>query len=383
LEYQFNDLQKAVKEMARTIAEEKIKPIRARLDEEEEFPWEIIKALADTDLMGVWIPEQYGGLGGGGLAFCLVIEELSRACSGVAVTYAANSLGTYTLIEHGTEEQKRKYLPDVASGKRLAAFALTEENAGSDASGIETTAQLTPDGYALNGKKIFITNGGDAEIYTIVALTDKSKGVRGASIFIVEKDTPGFTFGRKEKKLGIRTSSTRELIFEDCLIPKENLIGHEGSGFIMAMRLFEQSRPGIGAQALGTAQGAFEEALNYAKTRVQFGSPIINLQAIQHMLADMAMNIEAARALIYATARTIDSGVKNANMESAMSKTFASDMAMKVTTDAVQILGGVGYIRDYPVEKMMRDAKITQIYEGTNQVLRNVIAAELRKKKTF
>ncbi len=383
MEYHFNELQQTVKEMAHTIAEEKIKPIRARLDENEEFPWEIIKALADTDLMGVWIPEEYGGLGGGCLDFCLVTEELSRACGGVAVSYAANSLGTYTLIEYGTEEQKKKYLPDVASGKRLAAFAITEERAGSDAGSMEMTARPTSNGYLLNGNKIFITNGGEAEIYTIVALTDKSRGSRGASIFIVEKDTPGFSFGRKEKKMGIRTSATRELIFEDCLIPKENLLGREGVGFTLAMRLFAKSRPGIGAQALGTAQGALEEALNHAKMRIQFDHPIISQQAIQHMLADMAMNIEAARAIVYASAKTIDSGVKNFNMESAMAKIFASDMAMKVTTDAVQIMGGVGYMRDYPVEKMMRDAKITQIYEGTNQVLRNIIAAELRKKKAF
>jgi len=381
LEYFLNELQQAVKQMARTIAEEKIKPARAKLDEAEEFPVAILKDLADTDLFGVYIPEEYGGLGGGCLELCLVIEELSRACSGVAVSYAASSLGAYTLLEYGSEEQKGKYLPDIASGRKLAAFALTEETAGSDAGGVRTSASRTDNGYVLNGNKIFITNGGEADLYTVVALTNKEKGARGASILLVEKDTPGFGFGRKEKKMGIRTSATRELIFEDCQVPAENLIGREGAGFLLAMRLFEKSRPGIGAQALGCAQGAFEEALNYAKQRVQFEHPIISQQAVQHILADMATNIEAARALIYATARTIDSGVKNANLESAMSKVFASDMAMKVTTDAVQVLGGVGYMRDYPVEKMMRDAKITQIYEGTNQVLRNVIAAELRKKK--
>ena len=381
MEYFLNELQQAVKQMARTIAEEKIKPARAKLDEAEEFPVAILKDLADTDLFGVYIPEEYGGLGGGCLELCLVIEELSRACSGVAVSYAASSLGAYTLLEYGSEEQKGKYLPDIASGKKLAAFALTEETAGSDAGGVRTSASRTDNGYVLNGNKIFITNGGEADLYTVVALTNKEKGARGASILLVEKDTPGFGFGRKEKKMGIRTSATRELIFEDCQVPAENLIGREGAGFLLAMRLFEKSRPGIGAQALGCAQGAFEEALNYAKQRVQFEHPIISQQAVQHILADMATNIEAARALIYATARTIDSGVKNANLESAMSKVFASDMAMKVTTDAVQVLGGVGYMRDYPVEKMMRDAKITQIYEGTNQVLRNVIAAELRKKK--
>jgi len=381
LEYFFNDLQKEVKQMARTIAEEKIVPVRARLDEMEEFPRDIMKSLGDTGLLGVYLPEEYGGLGGGCLDLCLVVEELSRACSGVAVSYAVNSLGTFMLLEHGTEEQKRKYLPDIASGQKLTAFALTEETAGSDAGGVKTTATPTEGGYILNGSKIFITNGGEADIYTIIALTDKNKGIRGASAILVEKGVPGFSFGRKEKKMGIRASATRELIFEDCFVPAENLIGQEGAGFPQAMRLFELSRPGIGAQALGLAQGAMEAAVEYAKQRIQFGHPIISLQAIQHMLANMAIEIEAARALIYATARNVDAGVKKINMESAMAKIFASDVAMKVTTDAVQVFGGVGYMRDYPVEKMMRDAKITQIYEGTNQVLRNVVAAELRKKK--
>ncbi|HEX78570.1 MAG TPA: acyl-CoA dehydrogenase [Dehalococcoidia bacterium] len=381
MEYFLNDLQDTVKQMARTIAEEKIIPVRAHLDETEEFPRAIIKDLADTDLLGVYIPEEYGGLGGGCLELCLVTEELSRACAGVAVSYAANSLGSYILLEYGSEDQKQKYLPGIARGNTLAAFALTEESAGSDASGIKTTATRTNDGYLLNGAKLFITNGGEADVYTIVALTDKERGIRGASVFIVEKGTPGFTFGRKEKKLGIRTSATRELVLEDCLVPVENVIGREGMGFPMVMRLFDRSRPGIGAQAVGVAQGALEAALEHAKTRIQFEHPIISFQAVQHMLANMATDIEAARTLVYAAARNIDSGAKSFSMESAMAKVFASDMAMRVTTDAVQILGGVGYMRDYPVEKMMRDAKITQIYEGTNQVLRNVIASELRKKK--
>ena len=381
MEYFFNDLQKEVKQMARTIAEEKIIPVRARLDEMEEFPTEIMRHLGDTGLLGVYLPEEYGGLGGGCLDLCLVVEELSRACSGVAVSYAVNLLGTFTLLDYGTEEQKQKYLPDIASGKKLTAFALTEETAGSDASGVKTTAQPTRGGFILNGSKIFITNGGEADLYTIIALTDKTKGARGASVILVEKGTPGFSFGRKEKKMGIRASVTRELIFEDCFVPAENLIGPQGAGFIQAMRLFKLSRPGIGAQALGLAQGAMEAAVDYAKQRIQFGHPIISFQAVQHMLANMAIDIEAARTLVYASARNIDAGVKNINMESAMAKVFASDVAMRVTTDAVQIFGGVGYMRDYPVEKMMRDAKITQIYEGTNQILRNVIALELRKKR--
>ncbi len=383
MEYFLNDLQKTVKQMARTIAEEKILPVRAELDESEEFPWTIMQYLAETDLFRVFIPEEYGGLGGGCLELCLVTEELSRVCSGVGVSYADDALGTFTLLGYGTEEQKRKYLPDIASGKRLTAFAVTEADAGSDIGAIKTTATRTAEGYVINGTKQFITNAGAAEIYTIIALTDKTKGPRGASALIVEKDTPGFSFGRKEKKMGIRTSATKELVFEDCLIPAENLIGREGMGFIMTMRLFDLSRPGIGSQAVGVAQGAMEAALEYAKKRIQFGHPIISFQAVQHMLANMAIDVEAARALVYAVARTVDSGIRNVGLESSMAKVFASDVAMRVTTDAVQILGGVGYMRDYPVEKMMRDAKITQIYEGTNQVLRNVIAAELRKKKVF
>jgi len=381
LEYFLTEQQREIKTLIRTIAEEKVLPVRAELDEKEEFPWAIMKVLADTDMFRVYIPEEYGGLGGGILALCLVVEELSRVCSGVAVSYAASTLGSLTLLEYGTEEQKRKYLPDIASGKKLAAFALTEATAGSDASAIKTTATRTSGGYILNGTKQFITNGGEAELYTIIALTAKEKGARGASAFLVEKGTPGFSFGKKEKKLGIRASATRELVFEDCLVPEENMIGREGMGFILTMKLLDRSRPGLGAQALGLAQGALEAAVDYARKRIQFGHPIIAQQAVQHMLADMAIQVEAARALVYAAARTIDSGAKNFTQESAMAKVFASDTAMRVTTDAMQIFGGVGYMRDYPIEKMFRDAKITQIYEGTNQVLRSAIAFELRKKK--
>jgi butyryl-CoA dehydrogenase len=383
LEYFLSEQQKTIKSLARRIAEEKILPVRAELDEREEFPWDIMKDLADSDMFRVFFPLEYEGLGGGCLDLCLVVEELSRVCSGVAVSYAATALGSIALLQYGTEEQKQKYLPDIAAGKRLAAFALTEPTAGSDASAIKTTAEKATGGYVLNGTKQFITNGGDAEIYTVIALTDKTKGARGATAILVEKGTPGFSFGRKEKKLGIRASATRELVFEDCLVPKENIIGKEGMGFIVTMKLFDQSRPGIGAQAVGVAQGALEASVAYARERIQFGHPIISLQAVQHMLADMAIQVEAARALVYAAARTVDSGAKNVSEESAMAKVFASDIAMKVTTDALQIFGGVGYMRDYPVEKMFRDAKITQIYEGTNQVLRNVIAFELRKKKVM
>jgi len=381
MEYFLSEQQQEIKKLTRTIAEEQILPVRAELDEKEEFPWEIMKILADTNLFGVYIPEEYGGIGGGLFDLCLVVEELSRVCSSVALIYAATALGCFTLLEYGTDEQKQKYLPGIADGKILAAFALTEETAGSDASAIKTTAEKVDGGYVLNGTKRFITNGGDAELYTVIALTDKTRGARGASAFLMEKDTPGFSFGRKEKKMGIRASSTRELVFEDCRIPEQNIIGREGMGFLMTMKLLDRSRPGVAAQALGLAQGALEAAVDYAKQRVQFGHPIFAQQAVQIMLADMAIQVEAARALIYAAAKTIDSGAKNFTLESAMSKVFASDVAMKVTTDAMQIFGGVGYMRDYPIEKMFRDAKITQIYEGSNQVLRSALAFELRKRK--
>jgi alkylation response protein AidB-like acyl-CoA dehydrogenase len=383
LDYFLTEQQNEIRKLTRTIAEEQVLPVRAALDEKEEFPWEIMKILADAGLFGVYIPEEYGGLGGGLLDLCLVVEELSRVCSGVAVSYAASGLGTFTLLEYGTDEQRQKFLPDIASGRKLAAFGLTEADAGSDAGGVKTTATPTEGGYILNGTKQFITNGGDAEVYTVIALTDKSKGPRGASAFVVEKDVPGFTFGRKEKKLGIRASSTRELVFEDCFVPAESIIGREGMGFILTMKLLDRSRPGLGAQALGLAQGALEAAVDYAKKRIQFGHPIYAQQAVQQMLAEMAMRVEAARALVYATARMVDAGVKDFTRESAMCKVFASDTAMRVTTDAMQVFGGVGYMRDYPIEKMFRDAKITQIYEGANQVLRNEIAFELRKKKAF
>jgi len=381
LEYFLSEEQKTIKGLARRVAEERILPVRAELDESEEFPWAIIKDLADADMFRVFVPEEYEGLGGGCLELCLVVEELARVCGAVAASYAVNALGCFTMMEYGTEEQKRKYLPDIAAGKRLAAFAITEPTAGSDASNIKTTAEKVEGGYVLNGTKQFITNGGEAEIYTVMALTDKTRGARGASAILVEKDTPGFSFGKKEKKMGIRASATRELIFRNCFVPEENLIGKPGLGFIQAMRLFDKSRPGIGAQALGVAQGALEAAVDYAQQRIQFGQPIISLPVVQDILAEMAIQVEAARALVYAAARTVDSGAKKITEGSAMSKVFASDVAMKVTTDAVQICGGTGYMRDFPVEKMMRDAKITQIYEGTNQILRNAIAIELRKRK--
>jgi butyryl-CoA dehydrogenase len=379
MEYFLTEEQVMIRDLARKIAEEKVAPKAQELDEKGEFPWELIKVLAQADLFRVFLPEEYGGLGGGVFELCLVTEELSKACSGVAVSFAASALGAFPILLDGTEEQKKKYLPDIASGQKLAAFALTEPEAGSDASATQTTAAKDGDHYVLNGTKCFITNAEAADIYTVIAMTDKKKGARGASAFIVEKGTDGFTFGKKEDKMGIRASVTKELIFTDCRIPQENLIGKEGRGFLIAMRTFDSSRPGIGAQAVGIAQGALDRALEYSRQRMQFGHPISSFQAIQHMLADMATQVEAARALVYTVARMVNKGCKDVAGASAMSKLFASDVAMKVTTDAVQIFGGYGYMKEYPVEKMMRDAKITQIFEGTNQIQRNIIASALMK----
>lgn len=379
MDYFFTEEQLEIKEIARKVAEEKIKPVREKYDEEGIFPWDIVKVFAQTDLFAVLVPEEYGGISGKIVDLCIVTEELSRVCGGISLSLGATGLGMYPILLSGSEEQKQKYLPLIADGKKLAAFALTEANAGSDAGAIETTAAKDGDYYILNGTKQWITNGGEADIYTVFAMTDKTKGARGASCIIVEKDTPGFTFGKKENKMGIRASATSELIFEDCRVPQENLIGREGLGFIVGMKTFDKSRPMVAAQAIGIAQGAYEAAVQYSKERHQFGKPISSFQGLQFMLADMATQIEAARSLVYATARMIDSGSKKYSKESAMCKYFASDIAMKVTTDAVQILGGYGYMKEYPVEKMMRDAKITQIYEGTNQIQRSIVASNLLK----
>jgi len=380
MDYGFTEEQLMIRDLCKQIAEEKMKPVREKYDETGEFPWDIIKIFAQSDLFGISIEEKYGGMGGGVMETVIATEELSKVCGGITLALAASGLGSYPIILLGSEEQKQKYLPRIAAGKSLAAFGLTEPEAGSDAGGIKTTAVLDGNEYVLNGTKQWITNGGEAEIYTIIAMTDKTKGARGASAFIVEKDTPGFDFGKKENKMGIRASTTRELIFQDCRIPKENLIGREGMGFIVAMKTLDKSRPGVAAQAVGIAAGALEEAIRYSRERHQFGKPISSFQGVQFMLADMATQVEAARALVYQAARYIDSGAKNISGISAMSKLFASDVAMRVTTDAVQILGGYGYMKEYPVEKMMRDAKITQIYEGTNQIQREVIALNLIKE---
>lgn len=382
MDYFLTDEQKMIQDLARKIAVEKVIPVRAELDEKEEFPWEIMKVCAEAGLFGVSIEERFGGFGGGVLENCLAVEELSRACLGVATSYAGSGLGAHPIMLFGSEEQKSKYLPDIAKGNKLAAFGLTEANAGSDAGAIRTTAIRKGEGYVLNGTKQWITNGGEAEIYTIIAMTDRKKGPRGASAFIVEKGTPGFSFGKKEKKMGIRASATRELIFQDCFVPKENLLAKEGMGFIITMKTFDRTRPGVGAQGVGLAQGALDEAVRYAREREQFDKKIISFQAIQHLLADMATRVEAARALVYSVARYIDHSKdpKEISKVSGMAKVFASDVAMRVTVDAVQVFGGYGYMREYPVEKMMRDAKILQIYEGTNQIQRNVIGLELSKE---
>ena len=377
LDYGLTEEQCAIRDLARSIADKEIRPVAAEYDRTAEFPWPIVRKMAEADLFGVFVDDAYGGIAGDArtMNMVLVTEELSKACGGIALAFAGSALGALPIILSGSEAQKQRFLPAVASGARLAAFALTEPQAGSDAGGIRTTAVRDGDHYVLNGTKLWITGGGEAEIYTVVVMTNPAKGPRGSSVLIVEKDTPGFSFGKKEDKMGIRASATRELIFEDCRVPVENLVGKEGTGFIVAMRTFDASRPGVAAQAVGIAHGALDLAVDYAITRRQFGAPVSSFQGLRFLLADMAMKVEAARALVYATARYVDSNPKvRPTIYSAMSKCFAGDMAMEVTTDAVQVFGGYGYMRDYPIEKYMRDAKITQIYEGTNQIQREEIS---------
>ena len=379
MDYLLTEDQQMIRDLCRQIADEQIKPVAAELDESAEFPWDIVRVLADADIFGVFVPEQYGGMGGGVMEMAIVTEQLSWGCGGIALAFGGTGLGAFPILLFGTEEQKQRYLPAIARGEKLAAFAITEADAGSDAGRIRTTAVRDGDHYVLNGTKQWITNGGEAEIYTVVAVTDRSKGARGASTFIVDKDTPGLSFGKKENKLGIRASATREVIFEDVRVPAENLLAREGMGFIVALKTFDHARPGVAAQAVGIAQRALDEAVHYATVRKQFGHPISSFQGLQFMLADMAIAVEASRALVYSAARMIDAGVKDIAQASAICKTFASDACMKVTVDAVQVFGGYGYMKEYPVEKLLRDAKITQIYEGSNEIQRNVIAAHLIK----
>jgi len=376
--------QQMIKETAHEIAEKKIKPVALEYDEKNEFPWDIQKEIADAGLCGVYISEEYGGIvpkGEAGIMnLVIAVEELSKACGGISLCLAATALGTIPILLFGNEEQKKKYLPAIASGEKVAAFALTEAGAGSDAGSIQTTAVKDGDDYVLNGTKQWITNGEVAETYVVIAMTDKSRGARGATAFIVEKGTPGFSFGKKEDKMGIRASSTYELVFEDCKVPAENVLGKVGMGFMVAMKTFDMSRPGVAAQALGIAAGALDDAVDYARQREQFGHHIIANQGLRFLLADMSMKVETSRAIVYAVARSIDSGDLKCAKESAIAKCYASDMAMEVTTDAVQVFGGYGYMKEYPMEKRMRDAKITQIYEGTNQIQRDVIGHQLVKE---
>ncbi|MCC0663022.1 acyl-CoA dehydrogenase [Clostridioides sp. ZZV15-6597] len=368
-----------LKELYVSFAENEVKPLATELDEEERFPYETVEKMAKAGMMGIPYPKEYGGEGGDTVGYIMAVEELSRVCGTTGVILSAHtSLGSWPIYQYGNEEQKQKFLRPLASGEKLGAFGLTEPNAGTDASGQQTTAVLDGDEYILNGSKIFITNAIAGDIYLVMAMTDKAKGNRGISAFIVEKGTPGFSFGVKEKKMGIRGSATSELIFEDCRIPKENLLGKEGQGFKIAMSTLDGGRIGIAAQALGLAQGALDETVKYVKERVQFGRPLSKFQNTQFQLADMEVRIQAARHLVYQAAINKDLG-KPYGVEAAMAKLFAAETAMEVTTKAVQLHGGYGYTRDYPVERMMRDAKITEIYEGTSEVQRMVISGKLLK----
>lgn len=367
-------------EIIREIASERVAPRAAEIDHTGEYPWDMQELLAQQDILAMPFPEEYGGLGSTELAVVQAIEELSRHCATTGLILAVQQLGAMPIMLAGTEEQKRRYLPRLASGEWLAAYGLTESASGSDAAAMQTFAVRKGDRYVLNGSKRFITNGGLAQVNSIFAITDRSAGTRGISGFIVEKDFPGFSVGRIEDKMGIKGSQTAELIFNDCEVPAENLLGHEGEGFKLALMTLDRTRIGIGAQALGIAQGALDLAVAYSKQRVQFKRPIAANQGIQFMLADMATKVEAARLLVYNAAEMVDRELADFACYSSMAKLFASDSAMAVTNDAIQILGGYGYMKEYPAERMLRDAKITQIYEGTNQIQRLVIARSLLGK---
>ncbi|MDQ0162642.1 acyl-CoA dehydrogenase [Bacillus alveayuensis] len=379
MNFKLSEEHEMLRKMVRDFAENEIAPTAAERDEEERFDQEIFDKMAELGLTGIPWPEEYGGIGSDYLAYVIAVEELSRVCASTGVTLSAHtSLAGWPIYKFGTEEQKQKYLKPMALGEKIGAYGLTEPGSGSDAGAMRTTARLEGDHYILNGSKIFITNGGVADIYVVFALTDPSQKHKGTSAFIIEKDFPGFSVGKKEKKLGIRSSPTTEIIFEDCKVPKENLLGKEGDGFKIAMMTLDGGRNGIAAQAVGIAQGALDAAVQYAKERHQFGRPIAANQGIAFKLADMATQIEAARLLTYQAAWLESEGLPYGK-ESAMSKLFAGDIAMKVTTEAVQIFGGYGYTKDYPVERFMRDAKITQIYEGTQEIQRLVISRMLTK----
>ncbi len=380
MDFRLNEEHEMLRKMIREFAEQQVAPTAAERDEEERFDRSIFEQMAELGLTGIPWPEKYGGAGADYLSYCIAVEELSRVDASIGVTLSAHvSLASWPIYKFGTEEQKLKFLKPLAQGKKMGAYCLTEPGSGSDSAGMRTTAVKDGDHYILNGSKIFITNAGEAEIYIVFAVTDPALKHKGVTAFIVEKGTPGFTMGKKEKKLGIRSSPTLAVNFEDARVPAENMLGEEGQGFKIAMMTLDGGRNGIAAQALGIAQGAFEHARDYAKDRQQFGKPISALQAIQFKLADMATKIEAARLLTYQAAWLEDQGLPYGKA-SAMSKVFAGDTAMEVTTEAVQVFGGYGYTREYPVERFMRDAKITQIYEGTNEIQRVVISNYLLKE---
>ncbi len=380
MDFALTEDQKMLKTMVREFADKELEPIASQIDEEARFPAENVKKMAELGLMGIPFPEEYGGSGGGALSFAIAEEELARVCASTATVYFVTAgLAGQPLYLFGNEEQRRRFVPPVARGEKIACFALTEAGAGSDPSAMETTATKRGGGYVLNGIKLFITNGAEADIIVVFATVDKSLGYRGVTGFIIEKGTPGFSVGKLEHKLGVRGSSTAELIFEDCFVPEENRLGEEGGGFRLALETIDGSRISIAAQAVGIAQGAFDKSLAYAKERQQFGQPIANFQAIQWMLADMATQIDAARLLTYQAAFFEDQGLPFIK-EAAMAKVFAAEAAMFVTTKAIQIHGGYGFTKDYPLERYFRDAKITEIYEGTSEMQRMTIARELIRR---
>ena len=377
MNFNFTDEQKLLKKLYKEFTENEVEPIAGEIDEEERFPVETVEKMKNNGMLGIPFPKKYGGQGGDNQAYVMLVEELSKACGTTGVIVSAHtSLCCAPIYEFGTEEQKQKYLVPLAKGEKLGAFGLTEANAGTDAAGQQTKAVLDGDHYILNGSKIFITNAANADIFIVMAMTDKSKGTRGISAFIVEKDYEGFSIGKKELKMGIRGSATCELIFEDVKVPKENLLGREGKGFSIAMKTLDGGRIGIAAQALGIAQGAIDETVKYVKERKQFGRPIAKFQNTQFQLADMQTKVDAARLLVYRAAFNKDNKLAYSN-EAAMAKLFASEISMEVTTKAVQLHGGYGYTREYPVERMMRDAKITEIYEGTSEVQKMVVSAHM------
>jgi len=375
--FYLSDDQRMIRDLARKLARERVAPNAARYDESEQYPEDSIRALIEAGLYGIWVPETYGGTAMGALALALVCEEVAAACAATGTQYLDQALGGLPIVLAGSEQQKKQWLPVLATGERLCAFSLSEPAAGSDAASLRTTAVRRGDHYVLNGSKQWCTNGDHADVITVFATIDAARGARGVTAFLVEKDTPGFSVGKKEKKMGIRASPTVALHFSDCAVPFANRLGAEGEGFKLAMRTLDITRPATGALGLGIAQAALDAAVGYAKERQQFGRAIGSFQGIQFMLADMAMAVHAARLMIHHCARQLDAGVTGNTYEASMAKCFASDAAMKVATDAVQIFGGYGYTREFPVERYMRDAKIMQIYEGTNQIQRVVIAKEL------